>query len=140
MLRGGAGLRRGLFEFALLADAGLMLDAGQGTGTELQFLLRLCIEAGAALPMGRSVNWHLGGRGCMGFAEMRKGTPGARLGNPGADVLSGVASGGAYTAVSFGLSDGLRLGLRADVEAASLAVMSNGPVVIAILSVVLSVS
>lgn len=71
MVRGGFGLEIGLFEGALMADAALMIDELPGQGSEIQPLMRACIESGVALPLSSRFSIHAGARFCGGFAEFR---------------------------------------------------------------------
>ncbi len=116
MIRGGLGMRYGLFEAALLGDVALMVDTLDNLGTELQPLGRVCIEAGAAIPFSSAWTFHVAPRGCFGGAELRIGELDPFFGGGTFDQLGWLGAGGGYMALSVGLSSSARLYIRADVE------------------------
>jgi hypothetical protein len=138
MLRTGMGLRARYFEGAFLVDGGLMLDSLPNVGSELQPLVRGCIEAGAAIPTSDAIAFHVGGRGCAGYAELRffdafdPGFPFAF------DQGGWLLSVGGYVGVSFALSDWSRLYVRADIEAAAVQASMHTGEVFPVLSTIFS--
>jgi hypothetical protein len=138
MLRAGMGLRARYFEGAMLVDGGLMLDSLPNVGSELQPMVRGCLEAGAAIPTSDSIAFHVGGRGCAGYAELRfvdRFDPGFPF---AFDQTGWLLSVGGYVGVSFALSDWSRLYVRADVEAATVQASMHDGEVFPVLSTIFS--
>ncbi len=132
LIRGGLGIRFGVFEMDALGDAGLMLDRISGFGDEYQPMVRFALNIGL---MGTVdiVGFHAGARASIGYAEARAdfgAPPGFDPFNPDpGDFLfeqGGILLGlGGYFAVSLLLQEGMRLFLRAELEAAALTAVSD---------------
>ncbi len=143
MIRGGMGLRARYFEGAVLIDAAMMLDSLSNAGSAIQPLGRACLEAGAAIPAGQSLAFHVGGRGCGGFAQLRvietfPSVPGTPSSSFTFDQMGWLLSVGGYVGTSFALSGSSRLYIRADVAAATLEASMHAGEVFATLSTIFS--
>jgi hypothetical protein len=140
MLRGGVGVRARFFEIALLAEGGIMIDSLSNAGTEIQPLIRGCVEAGTAIPLGGDkLAFHVGARGCGGYAELRVAEFDPFFGGTFPVDQSGVVlSGGGYLALSIGLGGSVDLFIRADVEGAYVEASMHFGEVLPILSTILS--
>ncbi|GAB5549130.1 MAG: hypothetical protein SangKO_088900 [Sandaracinaceae bacterium] len=139
LVRGGVGLRLDGFEAALHVDLGAFLERVPFRGDEVQALFRTCLEAGGVVAL--DVGLHLGGRSCVGLAEMRTLERFDPIRPPmHVDRFGGLWSFGGYAAVSFDLARWVRFFIRAELEAAILEAANHPIELIPVLSTSLSFS
>ena len=127
------------FEAALHVDLGAFLERVPFRGDEVQALFRTCLEAGGVVAL--DVGLHLGGRSCVGLAEMRTLERFDPIRPPmHVDRFGGLWSFGGYAAVSFDLARWVRFFIRAELEAAILEAANHPIELIPVLSTSLSFS